>query len=52
MPLNTEPLSNKFGVSITGVDLSKELDEKLFNEIIDVFVKKQVEEITGSTIGI
>ena len=42
MPLNTQALSNKFGVAITGVDLSKELDEKLFNEIVDVFVKKQV----------
>ena len=42
MPLNTQTLSNKFGVAITGVDLSKELDEKLFNEIVDVFVKKQV----------
>ena len=28
MPLNTQALSNKFGVAITGVDLSKELDEK------------------------
>ena len=42
MPLNMQPLSDKFGVAITGVDLSKELDEKLFNEIVDVFVKKHV----------
>ena len=42
MPLNMQPLSDKFGVAITGVDFSKELDEKLFNEIVDVFVKKQV----------
>jgi hypothetical protein len=42
MPLKMQPLSDKFGVAITGVDLSKELDEKLFNEIVDVFVKKQV----------
>ena len=42
MPLNTQPLSDKFGVAITGVDLSKEPDEKLFNEIVDIFVKKQV----------
>src|SRR5687767_14732899 len=42
MPLDTQALSNKFGVAITGVDLSRELDEKLFNEIMDVFVKKQV----------
>src|SRR5205809_7696218 len=42
MPLNTQALSNKFAVAITGVDLSKELDEKLFDEIVDVFVKKQV----------
>ena len=42
MPLNMQPLSDRFGVSITGVDLSKELDEKLFDEIVDVFVKKQV----------
>jgi hypothetical protein len=40
MPLNTQALSNRFGVAITGVDLSKELDEELFNEIVDVFVKK------------
>ena len=42
MPLNMQPLSDKFAVAITGVDLSKELDEKLFNEIVDIFVKKQV----------
>ena len=42
MPLTMQALSDKFGVAITGVDLSKELDEKLFNEIVDVFVKKQV----------
>ncbi len=42
MPLNRQPLSARFGVAITGVDLSKELDEKLFYEIVDVFVKKQV----------
>ena len=42
MPLNTRALSSKFGVAITGTDLSEELDEKLFNEIVDVFVKKQV----------
>jgi alpha-ketoglutarate-dependent taurine dioxygenase len=33
-------LSDKFGIAIRGVDLSKELDEKLFTEIVDVFVKK------------
>ena len=42
MAFSTQALSNKFGVAITGVDLSKELDEKLFNEIVDVFVKKHV----------
>ena len=42
MLLTMQALSNKFGVAITGVDLSKELDEKLFNEIVDIFVKKQV----------
>lgn len=42
MPLNTQPLSGKVGVAITDVDLSKELDEKLLSEIVDVFVKKQV----------
>ena len=42
MSLNTQPLSDKFGVAITGVDLSKELDEKLFNEMVDVFVKKRI----------
>ena len=42
MPLNMQPLSDKFGVAITGVDLSTELDETLFNEIVNVFVRKQV----------
>jgi hypothetical protein len=42
MPLDMQALSDKFGVAITGVDLSKDMDEKLFNEIVDVFVKKQV----------
>jgi len=42
MPLDTQPLSKKFGVAITGVDLSKELDQSLFDEIVDIFVKKQV----------
>ena len=43
MPLAMQALSNKFGVAITGVDLSKELDEKLFNEIVDVFVKGKIQ---------
>src|SRR5262245_66640749 len=42
MPLAMQALSKKFGVAITGVDLSKELEQNLFNEIVDVFVKKQV----------
>src|SRR5258708_37012599 len=42
MALTMQALSNQFGGAITGVALSKELDEKLFNEIVDVFVKKQV----------
>ena len=42
MPLNTQALSNKFGVAITGVDLSKELEQNLFNEIVEAFVAKQV----------
>ena len=42
MPLNMQPLSDKFGVAITNVDLSKDIDQSLFNEIVDVFVKKQV----------
>ena len=42
MPLKMQALSNKFGVAITGVDLSKELDQNLFDEIVDTFVKKQV----------
>ena len=29
MPLDMQPLSDKFGVAITNVDLSKELDETL-----------------------
>ena len=42
MPLDTQPLSDKFGVAITNVDLSKDIDQTLFDEIVDVFVKKQV----------
>jgi len=42
MSLNMEPLSDKFGVAITGVDLAKELDAELFEEIVDIFVRKQV----------
>jgi len=41
MPLDMQPLSEKFGVAITNVDLSKDID-RLFDEIVDVFVKKQV----------
>jgi taurine dioxygenase len=41
MPLDMQPLSKKFGVAITNVDLSK-VDQSLFDEIVDVFVKKQV----------
>ena len=42
MPLNMQPLSDKFGVAITNVGLWNEIDQSLFNEIVDVFVKKQV----------
>ncbi len=42
MPLNMQALSNKFGAAITNVDLSKDIDQSLFDEIVDVFVKKQV----------
>ena len=49
MPLNTQPLSKNFGLSITDVDLSKELDQQLFNEIVDLFVKKQVLVFRRST---
>jgi alpha-ketoglutarate-dependent taurine dioxygenase len=42
MPLNIQALSNKFGVAITNVDLSKDVDQSLFNEIVDIFVRKQV----------
>jgi taurine dioxygenase len=42
MPLNMQPLSDKFGVAITNVDLSKNIDQSFFDEIVDVFVKKQV----------
>ncbi len=42
MPLNMQPLSDKFGVAITNVDLSKDIDQSLFDEIVDVFIKKQV----------
>jgi taurine dioxygenase len=42
MPLNMQPLSDKFGVAITNVDLSKDIDQNPFDEIVDVFVKKHV----------
>ena len=42
MPLDMQPLSDRFGVAITNVDLSKDIDQSLFGEIVDVFVKKQV----------
>jgi taurine dioxygenase len=42
MPVNMQPLSDKFGVAITNVDLSKDVDQSLFDEIVDVFVKNQV----------
>ena len=42
MPLDMQPLSRKFGVEITNVDLSKDIGRSLFDEIVDVFVKKQV----------
>jgi len=42
MPLNIQPLSDKFGVAITNVDLSKDIDQSLLDEIVDLFVKKQV----------
>jgi hypothetical protein len=38
MPLNMQPLSDKFGVAITNVDLSKDIDQNPFDEIVDVFV--------------
>src|SRR5690242_7191623 len=42
MPLDMQPLSDRFGVAITNVDLSKDIDQSLFDAIVDVFVKKQV----------
>ena len=42
MPLNMQPLSDKFGVAITNVDLAKDVDQSLFDEIVDLFVKKQL----------
>ena len=45
MPLNMQPLSDKFGVAITNVDLSKDVDQSLFNEIVDVFVKPGFPEV-------
>ena len=47
--LNMQPLPDKFGIAITNVDLSKEIDESLFDEIVDVFVKKQVLVFSRST---
>lgn len=34
MPLDMQPLSDKFGVAITNVDLSKDIDQSLFNREI------------------
>ena len=31
MPLDMQPLSDNFGVAITNVDLSKDLDQSLFD---------------------
>jgi len=42
MTLNIKLLSDKFGIASTGVDVSQEVDEPLFHEILDLFVKKQV----------
>ena len=43
MPLNIQPLSDKFRVAITNVDLSKDIDQSpFFDEILDIFLKKQV----------
>lgn len=42
MSLNMEPLSDNLAVAITGVDLAKELNAELFEEIVDIFVRKQV----------
>ena len=42
MPLNMQPLSDEFAVAITGVDLAEELSPELFDEIVDIFAKKQV----------
>ena len=43
LPIDRPTLLRRVAIAaIYGVDLSKELDEKLFNEIVDVFVKKQV----------
>jgi hypothetical protein len=33
MPLDMQPLSNKFGVAITNLDLSKDIDGSLFDEV-------------------
>jgi hypothetical protein len=37
-----QSLSDKFCVAISNVDLSKDIDQRLFDEIVGVFVKKQV----------
>ncbi len=41
MPLNMQPLSDKFGVAITNADLSKDIDQSLFDEIVDISVRSR-----------
>jgi hypothetical protein len=44
-----QPLSASFGVASTNVDLSKDIDQSLFDEIVDVFVKKPGPGFSQST---
>ena len=37
MPLDVQPLSNKFGVAITNVDVSKDIDNLNKETLVDIF---------------
>lgn len=42
MPLTIQPLSDGFGAEITGIDLSQDMDDTLFDKIVGAFVAHQV----------
>ena len=52
MPLSMQALSNKFGVAITGIDLSKELDQNLIVRTHPVSGRKGLYVSPRFTVGI